>query len=461
MQVNRKRHLPYNIGKYFKFYTSRGIILGVCALIVVGGLTTVLQMRSINELKKLANQQQNAASNTSVLNDILLAMVNAETGQRGYLLTGNPVYLAPYSAAVPQVSGDFNKFKHMSESPQDAAAVKTLHGTVNQKLAELQSTLNAANANGFAAAVVIVQTNTGLQLMNSIRAQVTGIEQRQNNNVSQVRAQVLGQINTYQGVLVAVRLSALLIILFGMYMIGRVLYQRYELERSKGEFIDIAAHQLRTPASVVKLNLGAMLNGYMGKLSSGHAKAIRNAYDSNEHEIEIIEDVLKVAKIDNGDVVLHKKPENVQKMLGSIVKSMKPVLKVRRQKLVQDLPRRPVYAALDPVYIGMVVENLLDNASKYSHERSIITLELEAVKQKVFIRVTDKGVGIGRSDMSKLFQKFSRIDNELSDSITGSGLGLYWSRRIAVMHGGDITAKSRKGKGSTFTLALPILRPDA
>jgi signal transduction histidine kinase len=457
MRVLAIRHLPNSFRRYFKVYTSRGIILGLGALIAVGISTTIVQVRSINDLKQLANQQQAVAGNTALLNDVLLAMVNAETGQRGYLLTGNAVYLAPYSSALPRISNDFAQFKHMSESQQDTVAINRLHATATAKLAELQSTLSAMNSGGFSSAVAIVQTNNGLMLMDSIRSQVAAIEQRQGNTLHLERAHVLHQIGVYQGVLVLVRLSALLLVLAGMYLIGRAIYQRYELERSKGEFIDIAAHQLRTPASVVKLNLGALLSGYMGKVSSGHAKAIRTAYDSNEHEIAIIEGVLKVAKIDNGDTVLHKEPKNVQKLLGDVIKSVRPVLKTRKQKLVQNIPKRPIYAALDPIYISMVVENLLDNASKYSHEKDTITVGLEQVGPKVIIHVTDTGVGIRKLDMPRLFKKFSRIENELSDSINGSGLGLYWSKRITAMHGGTITVKSKKGKGSTFTLTLPVL----
>jgi two-component system cell cycle sensor histidine kinase PleC len=412
-------------------------------------------MHSVNELKKLTTEQQVVASNDSLLNTILLATVNAETGQRGYLLTGNAAYLAPYNTALSRINSEFAALRRMPQKKQDLVAINRLQTTVDQKLTELRSTLNAMNTSGLAAAIAIVNTNQGLMLMNSIRSQVSVIESRQGSSLKEERTHTLDQINSFQDLLVLVRLSALAFIIIGMYLIGRALYQKYELEKNKGEFIDIAAHQLRTPASVIKLHLSAILSGYMGKLSSKQVEAIQTAYDSNEHAIDIVEDVLKVAKVENGDAVLRMRSENLQQLLDEIAVSIKPMLKLRKQKLTRQMPKRPVDTHLDAMYIRMVVENLLDNASKYSAHGSTISLALESDPQRVFIRVTDSGVGIGKKDISKLFKKFSRIKNELSDSITGSGLGLYWAQQIAELHGGKITVRSKKGTGSTFTLELP------
>jgi len=450
--------IPQNAARYFKAYTGRGVVLSLCVIVAIGGSTTVMQRRSINDLRQLTDEQQVVASNTFLLNDILLATVDAETGQRGYLLTSDSTYLTPYSAALPQITADFTALKHTPQEKTDAIAITNLQSAVDQKLAELQSTLNAMSNGGFSSAVAIVETNNGLTLMNTIRSQVSALEHRQGSDLSQKRAYVLTQINTFQNVLVVVRLSALLLVIIGMYLIGRVLYQRQELEKSKGEFIDIAAHQLRTPASIVKLHLGAMLSGYVGKLSSKQAAALRNVYDTNERAIQIIEDVLRVAKVDNKDTVMHVRPENVQQLLNDAVRSIRPALKARKQRLVRHFPKQPVSASLDAVYVRMVVENLLDNASKYSPNGATITLGIEPGTHSNFIHVTDTGVGIAKRDTTKLFKKFSRIDNNLSDNITGSGLGLYWAQQIAELHGGKITVKSKKGAGSTFTLEIPVRR---
>jgi len=455
MQIKTSPQLPTKIKTYFSTLTSRGIVLSVGALLFVGVLTTVLQVNSVNELKHFADQQQSIAGDANLLNNILLATVDAETGQRGYLLTGDATYLDPYNSALPTINVDFKKLGDTSQSNQDKAAIDTLRSTVIEKMSELQSTLNVMNVSGSQAAISIVDTDKGLTLMNSIRSQIRAIEGRQNDSLNAQRVHVLGQISAYQTVLVAVRLSALAFLLTGMYLIGRLLYQRYELEKNKGEFIDIVAHQLRTPASVVKLQLGAILSGYMGKASSEQVGAIQSAYDSNEREIQIIEDVLRVAKVDNGSTVVRVKPENINKILNASIRSTAPMRELRKQNLVRDLPKKPVSVNLDAMYIQMVLENLLDNASKYSLEKTEIAVSLEFVGPWALIRIADNGVGISKRDKLKLFKKFSRIHSEISDSISGSGLGLYWSQQIAELHGGRITVQSVKGEGSTFTLVLP------
>jgi two-component system sensor histidine kinase SenX3 len=104
----------------------------------------------------------------------------------------------------------------------------------------------------------------------------------------------------------------------------------------------------------------------------------------------------------------------------------------------------------------MAVENLVSNASKYSYENSHITITTESKNGRLYIAVKDEGVGIADEDMTKLFGKFSRIDNDLSVRAGGSGIGLYLSKQVARLHHGDIVVSSVPHTGSTFTLILPL-----
>jgi signal transduction histidine kinase len=105
----------------------------------------------------------------------------------------------------------------------------------------------------------------------------------------------------------------------------------------------------------------------------------------------------------------------------------------------------------------MVLENLLDNASKYSHDNKTVTIILEQSKDQTIITIADAGVGILPKDQKKMFMKFSRLDNSLSLSTTGTGLGLYWVSKIVGLHQGTIAVTSKVGQGTSFTLTLPML----
>jgi two-component system sensor histidine kinase SenX3 len=126
------------------------------------------------------------------------------------------------------------------------------------------------------------------------------------------------------------------------------------------------------------------------------------------------------------------------------------------QKVQLKCERRSQFVYADKQYARMAIENLVSNASKYSYEKSRIIITTRAEKNKFYLSVTDEGVGIAEGDIPKLFNKFSRIDNKLSVKAGGSGIGLYLSKQVARLHNGDIVVISKIGKGSTFTLILPI-----
>jgi signal transduction histidine kinase len=107
----------------------------------------------------------------------------------------------------------------------------------------------------------------------------------------------------------------------------------------------------------------------------------------------------------------------------------------------------------------LVIENLLENASNYSPEHKNITVSLKSTKQGAAkIEIKDQGVGIEKQDIAKLFQKFSRINNPLSNTVNGTGLGLYFSKKIIELHGGKVMVRSTPGKSTTFTILLPQVK---
>ncbi len=125
------------------------------------------------------------------------------------------------------------------------------------------------------------------------------------------------------------------------------------------------------------------------------------------------------------------------------------------QSLKVERSRKKLKVFADEASIRMVVENLISNASKYSHPGSVVKVKTGIKNRQIFIAVTDKGVGIAEEDFNKLFKKFSRIDNDLSLQVGGSGIGLYIDKVLIELHGGRIDVESRLGKGATFTIYLP------
>lgn len=229
-----------------------------------------------------------------------------------------------------------------------------------------------------------------------------------------------------------------------------------ELQRAKDDLLSIASHQLRTPATGVKQYIGMLLEGYGGKVPAKQKKLLNEAYNSNERQLAIIDEILHVARIDTGRLVLQKERLKIRSLVDQILREQASAIRDKSQKILTSFPKRILYANGDPQYARMAIENIISNAIKYTPEKGTITIKLKRSGDFAAITVSDTGVGIDKKDLDLLFQKFSRIPNELSRQTAGSGVGLYIAQHIIDLHGGKIEVDSVLGKGTTFTILLPL-----
>lgn len=226
------------------------------------------------------------------------------------------------------------------------------------------------------------------------------------------------------------------------------------LSRSKDEFVALASHQLRTPATAVKQYIGMVLQGYAGELNALERDMLDKAYESNERQLQIINQILSAARADTGKLIMTAAPFDVVAMVRGVAEEQRSSLKAHNHKLILRLPPKGRTISGDTGYLRMAVENLISNADKYTPRGGVVTISLREKRDKVKISVQDTGVGIAGEDIEKLFTKFSRIHNELSIQAGGSGIGLYLASEIVKLHGGSISVSSKPGKGTTFTLEL-------
>lgn len=233
--------------------------------------------------------------------------------------------------------------------------------------------------------------------------------------------------------------------------------QLREINRSKDEFIALASHQLRTPATAVKQYIGMILEGFAGDVTDEQKRFLHSAYDSNERQIQVVNDILRVAQLDLKKISLKQQDIDICGLVESIIRDHMSHFENRDQQVNLDKPSYSLTACLDGEYIRMAIGNIIDNASKYTPEGKNVYVKIRRSSDSaVEISITDEGVGIALEHQDKLFKKFSRIDNPLSVKVGGSGLGLYWAREIIELHGGSIAVSSAEGKGTTFTILLPL-----
>lgn len=232
--------------------------------------------------------------------------------------------------------------------------------------------------------------------------------------------------------------------------------QLMDINRSKDEFIALASHQLRTPATAVKQYIGMILEGFAGEVTEEQRRFLNSAYDSNERQIQVVNDILRVAQLDLKKIVLKKQDIDMVKLIESILRDHMSHFDGRDQKVSFSKAETSIAAPVDPEYIRMAIGNIIDNASKYTPSGKKVSMSInQPTKTTLEITVKDEGVGIPNEAIDKLFKKFSRIENSLSVKVGGTGLGLYWAKEIIELHGGSIQVASTVDKGTTFIITLP------
>jgi len=229
------------------------------------------------------------------------------------------------------------------------------------------------------------------------------------------------------------------------------------IERMKTEFVSLAAHQLRTPLAAIKWTLRMMLDRELGPLNGQQKELLEKTYKSNERMVGLINDLLNVARIEEGRYIYKPTLTNLEKLVQSVVESYKQEFARKRIKFKLEKPEQPLpKVPADVEKVTLVIQNFLDNALGYTLQGGKVTAYLKYGKNEVEFFVTDTGAGIPQHQKERIFTKFFRAANVMRMETEGSGLGLFIAKNIIEAHGGRIWFESEEGKGSTFYFTLPV-----
>jgi signal transduction histidine kinase len=233
-----------------------------------------------------------------------------------------------------------------------------------------------------------------------------------------------------------------------------------EVDRLKNEFLANMSHELRTPLNSVLGYAEVLLTGLDGDISEEQREDVQSIYDNGKHLLNLINDVLDLAKIEAGRMALKMEEVDIAELLEQVRKNSLGMVHALQRPLevVAEIdPDLPVIVA-DPVRISQVFNNLLSNAIKFS-EKGTISIRAYRSDEWLSVKVQDEGIGIRPEDQEKIFERFSQADGSTTRRAEGTGLGLPISYHLVTMHGGSIEVESESGKGSVFTIRLPISEP--
>lgn len=224
-------------------------------------------------------------------------------------------------------------------------------------------------------------------------------------------------------------------------------------QKSDLDFISVASHQLRTPLTLMKGYLSMILEGSFGKIKEAKLKAaLKVVYQANERLLRLAENLLEMARLENGRLTLDIRPFSLDKAIRELLVEMKPKAAVKGLRLVyKDFLSTGVVNA-DEVMLRQVINNVLDNAIKYSSAGTII-VSSQKVGRLIEVGVADSGPGLSAREIKGIFKKFER--GSQSRDGNGFGLGLYIAQLIMKAHGGSIGAEPGKKKGLHVRLRFP------
>lgn len=234
-----------------------------------------------------------------------------------------------------------------------------------------------------------------------------------------------------------------------------VLYRRLqEVDQMKDDFVSMAAHELRTPLAIIR--------GYVDIL-----KDIKNLEEKDKENLRridisakglnaLIGDILDVSRLEQGRMTFEFQDVDLRTTLSAITESFQTIAKDKGLSLSYSSGENIPKISADPERLRQVLTNIIGNALKYTPSGSVnVRLSFELLKKKIYVRVSDTGLGISAEDQKRLFEKFFRVKSAETDTITGTGLGLWITRQIILSMKGNVSVESIKDKGTDFIISFP------
>jgi signal transduction histidine kinase/CheY-like chemotaxis protein len=454
-----------------KLFAAIFAVMTVAALVFMG--ITWMRLRiSIKEIERNRDLLLKWERFHSLLKD-------AETGQRGFQITGDEDYLRPYKAAETEIMTLVTEITaaHYADIA-GPGVLEEVRDLGVQKMSDLIEAIAVRKRDGLEKGREVVVSGRGMKLMDDIRDRVTMITGELNARVSSRSARMRqdlkwGYISAGACGLVAAFSACVCLRLMRQMMAqlqeqGRLSSEReqaVESDRQKSAFLATMSHEIRTPMNAI-LGFGELLEGEVeaGKQKQ-HVQAILNGGRSL---LQLINDILDLSKIESGMMVTSPEPADVNDIAGFVVQLFSGQASARGVELCleaqRDLPRSLL---LDTVRLRQVLVNLVGNALKFTEQGQVIIRlgggqnEENASRWRLIIEVEDTGAGIAPDRVAEIFRPFVQGGDQPAAEQKGTGLGLAIVKRLTELMNGCISVESTPGKGSIFRLDFPAIEISA
>jgi signal transduction histidine kinase/ActR/RegA family two-component response regulator len=485
----------------------KGMVVFAVPMLALIGVTSASLALQLKE-----RQVRSVAITASTLNaaaqQALSDAVNAETGVRGYVATGNPLFLQPYSLTLARLARDRAALRAAAIAQGDSRAERASAATMSTEMAELDR-LRAAVSAGTPATALTSALENGKITMDALRAQTVNLVRGPAATTAAGRAHIVQTESVIEavsitGLALGVLAGALGVALFASGIsrrivraaanadrlgageplrpvpardardeLGRLARSLMHTERlladrttelttardeavrasqAKNTFLSSTSHELRTPLNAV---LGFTQLLQLSDLSQEDREAVERILAAGQHLLALINELIDIARIESGEFSLSVEPVSVQPVVRESCQLMAPLAADRSITISPTLPWPALAVRADRQRLRQILVNLLSNAIKYNRAGGTVTITCQpAGPDRIDLTVADTGPGIPPDDLERIFDPFERLGAERT-AIEGTGIGLPLGRAFAEAMHGHLTAASVPGEGATFTLSLP------
>jgi signal transduction histidine kinase len=226
-----------------------------------------------------------------------------------------------------------------------------------------------------------------------------------------------------------------------------------ETDKAKTEFISLASHHLRTPLSAVSWHLEMLTAN--SKLTGKDADYLKQAYSANQRMVELVNALLEASHLELGTLVVEPEPVNVPELIKGVLEDLKPKMQQKSINIATEFKSKRKVLKLDQRIFRIILQNLLDNALKYTPDKGRVTLKIDDQNGSILISVIDSGYGIPAAEQSQIFNKLYRASNAKQSVPDGLGLGLYTVKTMVERIKGEIWFESQERQGTTFYVKIP------